>query len=584
MIRNIIKTACQKRKRNFFPCSSTIAAALLTGGLGWALTSCNDFLDILPMNDVVLENFWTEKADVTSVRNSCYEALANQDAMNRIGIWGELRSDNLLAGANIPNDVSEVLKENVLSSNPYCNWSKLYQCINRCNIVCHYAPQVQNIDPNYSEAEMKADVAEVSALRALCYFYLIRTFRDVPYTREPSIDDTQNYILPATKFEDVLDSLITDLESVKDDAVRRFELDRVNGSYYSFPEVNSSRITRVAIWAELADLYLWKQDWDNAIKYADMVIDFKRQQYLELKDRVGDIKEIELIDSVPLLLECPDGSGDRGGNAYNAIFGDGNSFESLFELYFSSSQNQANAWVRDYYGSNDTPNGRLRANALTFGTSIQDVIEGKVTLYKPTDGRFFETFRVEGSNLNVGKYVNSSVGYQTKSVTSEKNLNLSTDMRGNNASHWIFYRLTDMLLIKAEALVKRNHEGDMEAAFNMVNIVNKRANNLTQTLKKEEYINSETAMENLVFDERRREFMFEGKRWYDLVRRSRRDGNTAYLVAAVKMKHDNANAIGIRLADLNMIYFPYAKSELKVNPLLQQNSAYTNGEDEEYSR
>lgn len=547
--------------------------------------SCSDFLDILPMNEVVLENYWTEKGDVTSVRNSCYESLCSSDALSRIGIWGELRSDNIFAGANIPNDVSEVLKENILSSNPYCNWSEIYKCINRCNIVAHYAPKVQAIDPNYSEAEMKADVAEVSALRDLCYFFLIRTFRDVPYTRDPSIDDTQNYILPATKFEAVLDSLITDLESVKGDAVRRYELERVNGSRYTFPEVNSSRITRVAIWTLLSDLYLWKEDWDNAIRYADMVIDYKRQQYDELKERVGDIREIGLIDEVPMILECPDGSGDTGGNAYNAIFGTGNSFESIFELYFSSRQNQENSWVSSYYGSQNTPNGRLRGNALTFGTSLLDVIQNKVPLYKSTDGRFYECFRVSGQALNIGKYVNSSVSYQTRSVTNENSLRLSTDIRGNNTAPWIFYRLSDVLLIKAEALVQRGLEGDMEEAFKMVNIVNKRANNLTQSLKETDYANSKNAMENLVFEERRREFMFEGKRWHDLVRRSRRDGNTTYLVAAVKSKYEqNANAIAIKMADPNIIYFPYAKNEMKVNPLLKQNSAYTNGEDEEYSR
>ncbi|MCR4959389.1 MAG: RagB/SusD family nutrient uptake outer membrane protein [Prevotella sp.] len=562
-----------------------VCAALLTVQCS-LFTSCNDFLDILPMNDVVLENYWTEKADVISVRNSCYESLTTSDAMSRIGIWGELRSDNLFAGANIPNEVSEVLKENLLSTNPYCNWAKIYECINRCNIVSHYAPKVQAIDPNYSEAEMKADVAEVSALRALCYFYLIRTFRDVPYSREPSIDDTQTYIIPATKFDNVLDSLITDLERVKDDAVRRFELDRVNGSYYSFPAVNSSRFTRVAIWALLADLYLWKQDWDNAIKYADMVIDFKRQQYDELLSRVGDINEIGLIDEVPLYLECPTGSGDTGGNAYEAIFGEGNSFESLFELYFlSSNDSQVNSWVSDYYGNRNTPNGRLRANALSFGTELLDVIQNKIPLYKSTDGRFYECFRVDGKTLNIGKYVNGNVSYNTKSVTSVASLRLNTSYRGDNKAPWIFYRLTDMLLIKAEALVERGQEGDMDAAFDMVNIVNKRANNLTQALKKDEYINSKNAMENLVFDERRREFMFEGKRWFDLVRRSRRDGNTAYLVAAVKSKYEqNANAIAIKMADPNIIYFPYAKNELKVNPLLQQNPAFTNGEDSEYSR
>jgi len=565
---------------NKFIVSSLVGCAICA-----ATTSCNDFLDILPMNDVVLENYWTEKGDVVSVRNSCYESLASEDAMTRIGIWGELRSDNMFAGANIPNDVNEVLKENMLSSNPFCNWSKFYECINRCNIVCHYAPMVQAIDPNYSEAEMKADIAEVSALRALCYFYLIRTFRDVPYTREPSIDDTQNFILPATKFDDVLDSLITDLESVKDDAVRRYEMESVVGSYFSFPKANSSRITRVAIWALLADLYLWKQDWDNSIKYADMVIDYKRQQYEELKERVGDIKEIALIDEVPMILECPDGSGDVGGNTYDAIFGDGNSFESIFELYFSPNQNQENTWVKNYYGNDNTPNGRLRGNALTFGTSKLDIIQNKVALYKSTDGRFWESFRIEGTTLNIGKYVNATVSYNTKSVVSESSLGLHQSMRGNNTSPWIFYRLSDMLLIKAEALVKRNQEGDMDAAFNMVNIVNKRANNLVQSLKQTDYSNSQNAMENLVFDERRREFMFEGKRWFDLVRRSRRDGNTTYLVAAVKSKYEqNANAIAIKMADPNIIYFPYAKNEMKVNPLLVQNPAYTNGEDSEYSR
>ncbi|MBR6867978.1 MAG: RagB/SusD family nutrient uptake outer membrane protein [Prevotella sp.] len=550
------------------------------------LASCSDFFDILPMNDVVLENYWTEKDDVSSVRNSCYESLISTDAMTRLGVWGEVRSDNLKAGANVPNDINEILKENLLSSNPYTKWAKIYECINRCNTVCHYAPIVQSIDPNYSESDMKADVAEVSALRALCYFTLIRTFRDVPYTREPSIEDGQNYILPATPFNDVLDSLITDLENVKDDAVRRYELERVSGAYYSLPAINSSRITRVAIYALLSDLYLWKQDWNNAIKYADMVIDFKRQQYDELKSRVGDITEIGLIDGVPLYLECPDGSGNVGGNSYNAIFGEGNSFESLFELYFSRSQGQENSWVRDYYGSENTPNGRLRGNELAFGTSLLDVIQNKVTLFKSTDGRYYENFRVQGTSLGVGKYFNSSVSYNTKSVSSEQSLNLRQTARGSNTAPWIFYRLTEVLLIKAEALACRNQEGDLEAAFNMVNIVNKRANNLTQSLKKDDYISSQNEMLKLVLDERRREFMFEGKRWFDLVRRSRLDGNTAYLVSCVKSLYppEQANAISIKMADMNIIYFPYNRDEMKVNPLLKQNSAYNNGEDQEYSR
>ena len=43
--------------------------AVLAMGCGVAFTTagCNDFLDVLPMNDVVLENYWTKESDVTSV-------------------------------------------------------------------------------------------------------------------------------------------------------------------------------------------------------------------------------------------------------------------------------------------------------------------------------------------------------------------------------------------------------------------------------------------------------------------------------------------------------------------------------------
>ena len=88
------------------------AAALVTG-----LSGCSDFLDILPMNEVVLENYWTEKGDVTSVVNSCYETLEHGDCLTRMGVWGELRSDNLRLGAQVSNEINEILKENLLPSN-----------------------------------------------------------------------------------------------------------------------------------------------------------------------------------------------------------------------------------------------------------------------------------------------------------------------------------------------------------------------------------------------------------------------------------------------------------------------------------
>jgi hypothetical protein len=87
-------------------------------------------------------------------------------------------------------------------------------------------------------------------------------------------------------------------------------------------------------------------------------------------------------------------------------------------------------------------------------------------------------------------------------------------------------------------------------------------------------------MEKLLFMERKREFMFEGKRWFDLVRKSLRDNSTRYLAnEATQKQKENAVAIKIQLADINAIFWPYNRDELKRNNKLKQNSAYSDTED-----
>lgn len=558
-------------------CSLFIAAGL---------TGCEDFFDTLPMNEVVLENFWTDKNDVTSVVNSCYEALESEAFLERMGIWGELRSDNLKGGSNPSDDINQILKENILPSNPMCNWSEFYKAINRCNTVCYYAPKVQAIDPNYTESEMRANIAEASAIRALCYFYLIRTFRDVPYSTEPSIDDLQNYVLPATPFNDVLDSLITNLESVKNDAVRRYYLDESSNAYQ-----NSSRITRVAIWALLADLYLWKGDWDNCIKYCDLVLEFKRNQYEDMLERLGSISYIDLFGDIPMILDKPSGSTTYG-YAYNEIFGYGNSFESLFEIYFESNQSQLNKWVGNYYGNSNTPTGRLGVPDFLR----QDVALGNNALFKKFDGRAYASVAMENQSYYARKYSFDNVSYDTQNITNENSVKFSGSLRSSDDANWIFYRLSDAILMKAEALIERgaadtlveNSAADFARAFHLINTVNKRAidaspiSSRSDTLKLADYVSSKGAMVDLLIEERQREFLFEGKRWFDLVRFARRDGNTTRLSTLATRKHiTGQNAIKIKLANPDRIYFPYAKSELKVNPLLKQNPAYSNTEDSE---
>ena len=551
------------------------SAALLAS----SLTACDDFLSIVPLNEVVLENYWTEEADVTSVVNSCYAQLESGDCLKRMLVWGELRSDNLTTGAGAPQDILRIAEENLLETNGFAKWESFYQCINRCNTVIHYAPQVQEKDPNYTEAEMKANIAEVTAIRSLCYFYLIRTFRNVPYVTEPSIDDSKNYRIPASSFDEVLAHIIADLEAVKNDAIR---------IYGEYSDDNINRITRYAIYAMLADMYLWQGDYQRCIDYCDLIIDYKKGQYDELLQEYSSfVRNVELYGDFPLISEAPNGS-SYAGTSFSEIFGKGNSFESIFELIFVDKETRENLLTKEFYGAyNSTNVGQLAACPYLNA----QVADGSNPYFKRTDCRVYENMSGE-STVSIRKYVTAGVEFRTNTTTGSAPT-VTEYTRSNNGGNWIIYRLTDVMLMKAEAEVQlagnvgdgssltSEQEARYRTAFSCVSAVWKRANNkrvaTTDTLVFEDYGTSRLSMENLVLDERQRELMFEGKRWFDLVRLCRREGSNTRMLDKVMQKFsENTAALRIRLSTPDALYFPYHEDELKANSYLVQNPAYEN--------
>lgn len=565
------------------------AALLLTG-----FTSCSKYLDTLPLNDVVLENYWTEKKDVESVLNSCYESLENRESIIRMAIWGELRSENIISGSSVPNEIADALKETLLPASALTSWSIFYQTINRCNTVIHYAPGVQEIDPNYTETELQATIAEATFIRDLCYFYLLRTFASVPIVFEASISDDAEFEVdptPAFVMQDgkwvvgpAFDILINDLKGVEDMAVRRYvdDSNMSNSIAASQATENSSRVTRYAIYALLAELNLWKGDFDETIRYCDLIIDAKKKQYEEKKDYFGTINDMMLFNGIPLILECEEGS-TRCGNALTEIFGRGNSFESIFELYFQTNQNSLNNFVDQYYGSASNPLGRF----ATPEENRKDVITGNNTLFSKDDCRAYGTMDNKTNKVSITKYVASSVSMSNRlsTLSDENSAAISINRRSGAFTNWIIYRLTDIMLMKAEALVYKG-EAYFEEAFNLVDAVNRRARNITTAgaagaLKLSDYNSSMTKMiEDLVLQERKRDLMFEGKRWYDLVRYSIRTGNNNYLSNQATVKYQmNGNAIKIRLSNPYAIFWPFNKNELKLNRKLKQNPAYGDTED-----
>ena len=550
--------------------------------MGFGFSSCNDFLTLMPLNDIVLENYWTNKDDVESVLLGAYASLESSDCLTRMSIWGEMRSDNITIGTSTPDDILQILRDNILSTNNYTQYKCFYEVINNANTVLHFAPGVSKIDPNYTRGQLNADMAEAKAIRALAYWYLIRAYKDVPFVTEPSIDDTKDFFIGQTSFDSILNFLIADMESITD---------QIKPKYLKELE-NTSRFTTAAIYAMLADMYLWKGDWENCVRCCEKVTRIKVDTDLkELMDKEGKAITVTLFnDEYPLYKEeFQSQNGNRVGNAYNMNFGAGNSFEILFELPYDQKTNTD--FISKYYSPKEVNGGYLKATNEA----------AKKAFTQEYDARYFECIRSTSDENYIVKYAyqdmecNLSEGKSGVNLTNKRYFDYSP--RESTHPNWIIYRYSDVLLMEAEAKTMQAKElavdypdsadvtNYLKEAFKLVDAVNKRALGgyavaASEYLVESTYTADVEKMEELVLDERRRELMFEGKRWFDLCRKSLRDGNTTYLWGKIEDKFDSnaRSAVRIKMTDLDALFFPFYRDEIKINPLIKQNPVYVEDE------
>lgn len=231
------------------------------------------------------------------------------------------------------------------------------------------------------------------------------------------------------------------------------------------------------------------------------------------------------------------------GNQWFTNFFPGNSNESIFEIQYDNSRSQTN-------------------NFLTiFNTNTSFVISpnSKMLFDKENDLRYPGTFGTTDVFLN-WKFI----GRDDISTTTR----LSTE----NDQNWILYRLADIYLMKAEAKVM---QGDYASAFDALNAVRTRAGiDIYPTVQEEE-----TAL-RLILSERQREFISEGKSWYDILRIGRRNEyqykNLMIQQVLLEIPASMSGRIRSILSDVNAHYLPIPSDELKANPLLKQNPYYEN--------
>jgi len=579
----------------------TIRTGAALGLLSLALVGCGDFLEIKPRDIVTEDNFWNEKTDVNQMVAGCYSSMQSEDFISRCIVWGELRSENIYPGSGVQNveDLYQTFRENLLTTNSYCRWNIFYEVINKCNTIIRNAPLVSENDPSYRSSDVQATIAEMTALRSLCYFYLIRAFDEVPFTRDAVTQEDQVEYKPASSFDYVLGEIINDLESVKGYALEHHASisqndDGVGRQYNS----NCNRITRPAINAMLADMYLWKGDFDKAIESAEAVIEAKREDYERDYSR-----QTTLQSSAPQLLTAPHGrivplyqcTTNNPAAVAEAIFGTGNSFESIFELSFNYSSSSTNyvqsSALSSLYG-NGVSGGNNGAGYLAPNpTIVSDVYNGTYDFFANNyDTRYYTSFQPVDENYGEGairKGVAASFNLQQQiknniqfNSSSQAAFPIHTDADRN----WIFYRLSDVMLMEAEALLMKATDDEseentalLEKAFDLIYLVNARS--VTDKTRYMSPSSSEATTRGLLLQrlrkERNAELMFEGKRFFDLIRYARYEGKTDIVRNTVTAKLSSGGSD--LFPSMPYLFWPYAKEECQVNPYLVQKSIYGEG-------
>ncbi|WP_346238716.1 RagB/SusD family nutrient uptake outer membrane protein [Niabella insulamsoli] len=490
-----------------------VMAALLLS----AFTGCKKWLDLKPLDGIVGDEFWQTKEQVDAAVTGIYASmLASGDSRSLalteyMFIWGEARADMVTPGSRANQDELDIVNLNILPTNLFANWAGFYKTINYCNVLIQLAPEVLSRDNTFTQQHLDRAVGQALAVRSLMYFYLVRVFRDVPLKLDATVSDDDITPIPKSASNIILDQIVADLK----EAEQKLPL-----SYGGTASFDKGRITRYGVNAILADVYLWMEHYAEAAAECDKII---------------NANAFSLV---------------AGGDFFTDIFLTGASRETIFELQYD--QQILNPFYNMHTPSRRRWSGALHLPEEVFGL---DLVNAEPQLdYRGEDAAY------RGGDFGIWKYVgadNEGGSYRTLD---------------QSFAPWVFYRLADALLMKAEAI---NQLDQPLEASRLVKAIRARGRALEITPMDS---TDKSAMQSFILEERQREFAFEGKRWFDLLRAAKRNNyeGISFLLnsAAISVPASLQQAAFNKLRDPNSHYLPIYAYELQTNPLLEQNPYY----------
>ncbi|MEL6864268.1 MAG: RagB/SusD family nutrient uptake outer membrane protein [Bacteroidota bacterium] len=479
-----------------------------------AISSCQDFLDREPLDQLTSESFYQTESDGNAAMLACYSVLQDIDWFGKGWMMLEVPGDNSQPGGTDP-EFSPIDNFTVNGDTPPVGayWAIRYRLITYANVFIHKIPDME------IEQSLKDQFdAEARFLRALAYFDLVRIYGDVPLITEPPVYG-EDLLFPRSTVNEVYDLIRSDLTAGAEHLPALWS------------GANVGRANKWAAAALLAKVHLTRREFGKA---RDRALEVVNSGVYRLMDNYGDNWELATSDNNTesiFQIQYTGCSGWGTGNAMQAFFapwGEGITKDRDgwgSQIPTSPVNNNPSTTITDAFEEGDLRKDPSIMTPLAYYPSVN-----------PDDGGY--TYPQNGASAsltNIKKYV---VGSGSDICF------MSTPMNAH------ILRYADVLLILAEALMEiQGGETSAGEALQYFNEVRQRAG-----LEPLDYINRE-----LMLHERRVEFAFENQRWFDLVR-------TGKAVEMLTLHGKNIQP--------HHVLFPIPSAELDINPKLTQNPGY----------
>jgi len=460
-------------------------AILLSTGL---ITSCNKMdLDLVPEDYFASGSFWKNEEQVSGAMIGLHAQM--RGFQNTLWTLGELRGGTLRDGTgftgtsslNSSNIIIQDLRE---SSTGISSWGGLYSAIFQVNNLIY---QVSNA--SYLTAEQKAYyLGQGHGIRAFYYFHLYRTFGRVPIVTEPMIaintpSSAESAYVARTKTEqETLDFIKQEIEK----SVTFFGADnsiKNKKSQWSLPATQMLK----------TEVYLW-----SAKVNVDGGSPKKIQEDLQIAKAAVEavIPQFSLQPSFADVFNSASVAANKGNNEiiFAIRYLTGEPANSLFPFFIYAPADVLSGYVDEQGNSLDGDPLKIASS----GSLLR--YEYKFGLYQLFDR---EDQRANATFLNFNKGDLHAIVLRKYLGTFLNNIRVYTD-------DYPIYRLSEAYLLLAEIKNKLNQDPSAE-----IMLVRNRAyeGNAPQ------FVNGSFESNELaIFYERTKEFVAEGKRWYDLRR------------------------------------------------------------------